>query len=787
MKQIQVLGAPTVDWMTFSPSPGPSASIGRFYAPLEPRDAGAGVHVSVQPGGSALLTRLLKRMTPGEKVKVEGPTIPREDLFDAIQVHRETDKDVLTRVWTTWESCEALGKGGSGPAGPEGDRGPYRFTGKPDVERSKRTYPREDARLISSPIDVLVIDDAVAPAKTAPSSELKRYTQYWRQTFDRINERLKHVHSARSPSIAIYKLSRTHVQDPGEQGSPPEWLLGEELKKLGQVIVVAPIRDLRDLGLNIPVSLSWESLLDHVSREVRKPGLFAEGEVLSFAAVVTVLGPSGAVIVERERETVVFDRTGQEGDFERQHPGHVLGYTQCVVASLATCESERETGLLDSLSKGAEPPGLIEAVRRGIVMARAIHRDGYQVVKGENTPRPHLQFPYERAAEAYHQESLAASLAKQEDGHLRIGLSAEVGVFFRPDGSRPASHGGWTILQELRGKPGTNSEGWLSRYARLLALSGPRTTENPYDCVPLQQIKHWCSVDRDEIEGMRAVTIAVREYLDRDKSPVEPPLSVAVFGQPGSGKTFAIEQLAKEAGMGIVTCNLSGFSVQSQLKELHAVLHRLRDPKMRAQGAVPFVLWDEFDSEKLQWLRHFLAPMQDGKFNDGGGDHYIGPAVFVFAGGTSASFDMFAKDAKRDMSPPPDEVKKPDFVSRLRAYMDVKGPNEIPGRDSSAGTMMRRALLLYSFLNKHAEHLWRLKEKSFEVQDEVLRKFLEVEAADAWIYKHGARSMEAIIKTSKLAGKRHYDLSCLPAGGPLEMHLLPPQERSPVGDSGGGS
>ena len=58
---------------------------------------------------------------------------------------------------------------------------------------------------------------------------------------------------------------------------------------------------------------------------------------------------------------------------------------------------------------------------------------------------------------------------------------------------------------------------------------------------------------------------------------------------------------------------------------------------------MPLVFWDEFDTalggRELGWMASFLAPMQDGQFNEGGTVRPIGPAVFVFAGGTHSSED----------------------------------------------------------------------------------------------------------------------------------------------------
>ncbi len=75
---------------------------------------------------------------------------------------------------------------------------------------------------------------------------------------------------------------------------------------------------------------------------------------------------------------------------------------------------------------------------------------------------------------------------------------------------------------------------------------------------------------------------------------------------------------------------------------------------MALAGDLALVFWDEFDTplggQPLGWLRHFLAPMADGRFREGAGFHPLGRAIFVFAGGTSPSFDAFVRVRRRARS-----------------------------------------------------------------------------------------------------------------------------------------
>src|SRR5262249_42744032 len=105
-------------------------------------------------------------------------------------------------------------------------------------------------------------------------------------------------------------------------------------------------------------------------------------------------------------------------------------------------------------------------------------------------------------------------------------------------------------------------------------------------------------------------------------------------------------------------------------EDLVLAFHMIRDAG--AKGRMPFVFWDEFDTDDFKWLKHFLAPMQDAEFHSAGHAFPFGRGIFVFAGGVSHSMASFQMKAQNDPA-----NKGPDFISRLLGYPDLKGPNPV--------------------------------------------------------------------------------------------------------------
>ncbi len=411
--------------------------------------------------------------------------------------------------------------------------------------------------------------------------------------------------------------------------------------------------ELRKAGHQVGYALSWEQVTEEIRAAVAADAL-AEAK-----RVIVVIGAVGALIVERDgADVLVFDSRSQEGDWAKRFPGVGAAYGRCIDAAVTL-------GLADE-----GDPAVIGAVKRGLAGARAAHLNGFVVDFGRDVQRRALPHRGRRRA-----SSRATPTSSPASSTGRPPAA--------PSSRRPTAS--W------------RSSTWPPR----------RPSAGPPACRPASPSRpsgSWTSVDRVEIESLRSVRNIMQEYVEQrlraDRG--RQPLSIAVFGPPGAGKTFAVRQLATVLlpdPPRALEFNLSQLRADS---DLHGALHRVRDVAL--EGDLPLVFWDEFDAplqgEPLGWLQHFLAPMEDGRFRDDAGFHPVGPAIFVFAGGTAARFEDFVTyhDERAERA-----AKKPDFISRLGGYVDVNGPNPQGGTD--VAWPLRRALLLRSLVAHRAPQM----------------------------------------------------------------------------------
>lgn len=490
----------------------------------------------------------------------------------------------------------------------------------------------------------------------------------------------------------------------------PERALVNRMRDRGLLMLDVDV--LRKSGAMISRQVSWErSAADLIWQITNNPTLCYMTEMKH---IVITFAEDAAVYITREGMTIhpllVLNSGEEEGSLRDKYKGALPDTWAYMVAYLA----KRFRQVLD----GTASPALYAMLK----VAQQLMQQGFD-------------------PEAPSDPSLAALTEA-----LGTSLNESIHEFTIPAHDNNDGAVNWHISCESKGQ---KLYDMATRYVR--------EGEVAIDGLPRLTFGALTTVDRREIEAFQNIKNLITEYARRKTTR---PLSIAVFGAPGSGKSFGVTQIAEKILPELIKGIEFNVSQFHDINDLTVALHQVRD--MVLKGKIPLVFFDEFDSARgnmpLGWIKSFLMPMQDGAFTDEGGKHPVGKCIFIFAGGTSHSFDEFAGRANSDNPEEKQrfkEAKCPDFISRLRGTVDILGPN--PTGDNDRGYLLRRGILLRSLCKKASPH----ESEPVSVSDDILKAMLLIPE-----YRHGARSMEAILDMSRIEG-----LTWKPASLPFKTQL----------------
>lgn len=513
------------------------------------------------------------------------------------------------------------------------------------------------------------------------------------------------------------------------------------LEKLPDLtILIINGNDLRDLGVKISRQLSWEQTIhDFLWNLLHNPKL---AHLRSFSHFIIRFGLDGALYCYKYQDQwaakFYYSHTGSENEFQASFEGTMQGYNNAFIGGLVQC-LVRLNNSKDDLIPKPELDLIGDGIRTAICAERRLLKIG---------------FTYEKDGPNYPFESIYNNI--EDDLNLISSFPVPSHVSESTDS--------WTILEELTQKR-------LDSIAFNLVEYG---SDPLLEKVPIQSYGPLKVIDRNEIESYQSIKNLIVEYLKRDSKIT--PLSIAVFGAPGSGKSFGISKLAESIAKDKIKKIEFNMTQFSSPQDLVNAFHRIRDCSLT--GKIPLVFFDEFDvtyREPLGWLKYFLAPMQDGEFVDQGFRHPIGKSIFIFAGGTRHTFQEFCQYGQQNNSQDHisshgctfnqefQNVKGPDFLSRLRGYINIKGIDSKGPEDRLF--IIRRALILRNLLESSAPGIIR-KGGHACIDSGILSAFLRVKK-----FKHGVRSMVAIIEMSMISKLKSYEQASLPVVDQLELHV----------------
>jgi hypothetical protein len=478
------------------------------------------------------------------------------------------------------------------------------------------------------------------------------------------------------------------------------------------VIVIVSADDLRAEGIELSHGLSWDKTCEDFVEQLGSVGKLVT--LVTCAHLIVLFGCDGVIYrrgLQAYRPILFFDPRSTEGEFYRQNLGSFPGIAEAFIAGFAT--KLLQTGQLE------------DGIDAGLCAARRLA--GVGLVKGPiNAP----EYPLSKTMHDL----------RQDKNLIRLSIPSDA----ISSGSSP----NWSLLDHLMGDP--------AEVARQIVMRGTLSIASR---IPLAQFGRLILFDRHEIEQFRTLFNFIQEY---SAVPQTKPLSIALFGPRGSGRSFAAIQVARAASRGQKIRELRfDLSKFTHLDDLTAAFHSIRDCTL--EGLFPVVYFTSFDTKlsgsPLGWLPHLLAPMVAGKFLDHGQNRPTGPAIFFFGATAFKTYENFQHSATGGDG---NLTRAQEFLGCLHGYINMLGP-DCAGWDDRLYPV-RRAVILRALLEDREPKL--KVGDGISIDEGVLDGFLLVPTC-----KQGIRSLKLILSMSRLNGCSHFERAALPPQAQLDLHV----------------
>lgn len=508
-----------------------------------------------------------------------------------------------------------------------------------------------------------------------------------------------------------------------------------------KLITIVNLYQLKHCDVRISTGISWEqTALDTIYAVHNDLKL---EKLLDSSELIILLGTAGAIHIkslkppENNEYTLIYDPENMEEEWEERYRGEIVnqvGLGSSFLAGYSACH------FIDSMKPS-------DRIKVGLnTMVAAMVKGVFDLDNDLNLKPNDLSGALdERYKNRYYSSAFIPSTAWS------------TGLDFIHNNE-------WSILENNYDNRKSNYEPKPDLHP--LAFSLAQVGTSALHFVPRLRLGKTVVFDRNEIENLRNLRKLIDFYSIYENS--SKPLNISVFGPPGAGKSFIIKELASElfknskTGPSFLTFNLSQIRDES---ELPGAFHIIRDEVLK--GRLPFVFWDEFDSDDYRWLKSFIAPMQDGTFQEGKEAHPIGKCIFVFAGSMTYTMSHFSEKLKEENLV---FKKGPDFISRISGYLNVFGPNRKPWFDKKSKQWfsegdpedncfsIRRALFI--------RHVLNCGDKPMDIDLQLLKALIEVSA-----YKSGARGLNRLLTNLSVHTERKIELSDLPSKEIIRLNV----------------
>ncbi|KAK5115878.1 hypothetical protein LTR85_009472 [Meristemomyces frigidus] len=482
--------------------------------------------------------------------------------------------------------------------------------------------------------------------------------------------------------------------------------------------IVIDADDLRAEGVALSQSLSWEATAEDFVRNLGSNGRL--DTLVTCPNLIVRFGAEG-IIHHRGRDAVdpklYYHPRKVEAGQQREGKPHMIGLASAFTAGLAL-------GFADST-----PPDCDRGIRFGISATSGLSNRGFVQSSLDYSP----DYPVAQVME-------------------KLGLDKQHAVVSIPS-SRISSGERWSIFESVTGDP--------AELARQVVTRGP---EKALAACPIQRFGDLLTVERNEQESLRAVVDAVHERLCSNDSR---PTSVGIVGPPGSGKKFTTSNVADYIAGDRPVQKLTYNARLLKTEDLVAACHTIRDST--ASGLLTIVSFENFEAilePSNELLNDFLVVMRDGNFTDRGHIRSLGsPLIFFIVNSEHGTL----AGTPTPITPTVGEFKHPTVIDEtqlldyLHGIVRVTGPNQTSAQDKTFS--IRRAIMLRQLLKQRFPHL-EASNGTMNVEEGVLHALLLVPS-----YKHGLRSLEKIVSTSRLSGRSKFDVSALPPEEQIQLHV----------------